>query len=86
MQNTSRLAEPQRCASSGNDLDFSEWETVDGLAKVSGGKLTATQIRWQLRFRDENGLDEAVVKVGKIIYIHVPTYMRIVFCRRGKRK
>jgi hypothetical protein len=59
--------------------DFSEWETVKGLSKLSKGKISETQIRWQLRFREENGLSEAVVKVGKIIYIHVPTYMRRVF-------
>lgn len=61
--------------------DFSEWETIRGLSKLSDGKLTETQIRWQLRFREQNGLDKAVVKVGKTIYIHVPTYMRVSFHR-----
>jgi hypothetical protein len=61
--------------------DFSDWETIRGLSKLSNGKLTETQIRWQLRFRDQNGLDKAVVKVGKTIYIHVPTYMRVSFHR-----
>lgn len=60
-------------------LDFSEWETIDGLVECSDGKLTKTQIRWQLRFRDQNGLDQATVKVGKRWFIHVPTYMRLVF-------
>ncbi|MGW8309745.1 MAG: hypothetical protein ACWGNB_01660 [Thiogranum sp.] len=58
-------------------------ETIPGLVKRSGGKLTENQIRWQLRFKEENGLSKAVVKVGKTIYIHVPTYMRISF---GTRK
>lgn len=64
--------------------DFSEWETISGLVDRSNGKLTETQIRWQLRFRDKNGLADAVVKVGKTLYVHVPTYMRVVFNpRRG---
>lgn len=64
--------------------DFSEWETVKGLVNLSKGKVTETQLRWQLRFREENGLSEAVVKIGKTIYIHVPTYMHRVFGpRRG---
>jgi len=64
--------------------DFSEWETINGLCNLSDGKISETQLRWQLRFREENGLAEAVVKVGKTIYIHVPTYMRRVFGpRRG---
>jgi hypothetical protein len=58
---------------------FSHWETIKGLSKLSNGKLSETQIRWQLRFRDQNGLDKAVVKIGKIIYIHVPSFMQIAF-------
>jgi hypothetical protein len=61
--------------------DFSEYETVEGLAEVSKGKITTSQIRWALRFREKNGLSEAVVKFGKTIYIHVPTFMRIAFHR-----
>jgi hypothetical protein len=72
------------CSKSQPVPDFSEWETIPGLSKRSGGKVTETQLRWQLRFREENGLSEAVAKVGKTIYIHVPTYMRLVFGpRRG---
>jgi len=63
--------------------DFSEWETIKGLEQLSDGKLTENQIRWQLRFKDENGLDKAVVKVGKLTYIHVPTYMAVTFGNRG---
>jgi hypothetical protein len=59
--------------------DFSDWETIPGLSELSNGKLSETQIRWQLRCRDKNGLDKAVVKIGKTIYIHVPTFMQIAF-------
>jgi len=62
--------------------DFSEWETIKGLCNLSDGKISETQIRWQLRFRKENGLADAVVKIGKTLYIHVPTYMQKVFTPR----
>lgn len=69
---------PHECSTAA-PLDFSEWETIKGLSARSDGKISETQLRWQLRFRKENGLSAAVVKVGKTIYIHVPTYMRLVF-------
>jgi len=62
--------------SQANIPDLSEFETPDSLVKISGGKISLAQIRWALRFRNENGLNEAVVKMGKRLYIHRPTFMR----------
>ncbi len=59
--------------------DFAEYETPESLVEASGGKLSMSQLRWALRFREDNGLDVAVVKFGKRIYIHRPTFMRLVF-------
>jgi len=60
-----------------NLADFSQWETIKSLVKLSDGKLTENQIRWALRFKKENGLDKAVTKFGHRIYVHVPTFMRV---------
>lgn len=56
---------------------FSEYETVDGLVKRSGAKITLYQLRYALRFKETNELDAAVTKFGKRLYVHVPTFMRI---------
>jgi len=60
-----------------NLADFSQWETIKSLVKLSDGKLTENQIRWALRFKEHNGLDRAATKFGHQIYIHVPTFMRV---------
>ena len=57
-----------------NDLD--ELFTVDGLIKEYPDKFTNSQIRWALRYREENGLSDAVVKFGKRIYLHRPSFIR----------
>ncbi len=33
------------------------------------------QLRWMLRFRDENGLDAHTMKIGREIYFHVPGFL-----------
>lgn len=66
-----------------DSCDLSEWETIDGLVSKHPDKFTKSQIQWKLRFREENGLDVAVRKFGRQIYIHVPSFIRIAFCQRG---
>jgi len=69
---------PQR-ASSNQPIhvsDFSEFETPEGLSAVSGGKISVSQLRWALRFREENGLNEAVIKFGRRLYIHKPSFFK----------
>ena len=34
------------------------------------------QLRWLLRFRDENGLAAHVMKIGRELYLHVPGFLR----------
>ena len=59
-----------------NITDLSELDTLDELTARYPDKFTKAQLQWQLRFREENGLDMAVVKFGRRLYIHRPTFMR----------
>lgn len=58
-------------------VDLSEYRTIKGLVEEHGDLFSEFQIRWALRNREENGLKEAVVKFGRNIYIHVPTFTQI---------
>ena len=62
--------------------DLSEFTTKEGLVKQYSDILNMSALDWQLRFREENGLDEAVIKFGRKILIHKPTFMRWLMSRR----
>lgn len=66
-----------------NIHDLSELDTVDELAARYPDKFTKSQLQWQLRFRDMNGLDAAVVRLGRRLYLHRPTFMKWLVSRRG---
>ena len=56
--------------------DLSEFDTVDELVERHPDKFTRNQLMWILRNREENGLSDAVVKLGKRIYVHRPRFTR----------
>ena len=53
--------------------NLDEFETIEELIKNNPDKFTKSQLRWALRFRETNGLDTAVIKLGRTLYIHKPT-------------
>lgn len=63
--------------------DLSEFATKKGLVNEYPDILDMSALEWQLRFREENGLDEAVIKFGRKILIHKPTFLRWLMSRRG---
>lgn len=63
--------------------DLAELDTLDELTARYPEKFTKSQLQWALRFRDQNGLDEAVVKLGRRLYLHRPTFMLWLMNRRG---
>lgn len=56
--------------------DLSEFKLIKGMVEQHKDKFTEHQIRWWLRDREENGLDECVVKIGKRLYVHQPSFLR----------
>lgn len=58
-----------------NIRDLSELDTIDELTARYPDKFTRSQLQWALRFREENGLESAVVKLGRRLYLHRPTFM-----------
>lgn len=53
-----------------------EFTTPQGLAEKHPTLFTVPQLRWALRFRDENGLAEHVTRFGRRLYIHEPGFVR----------
>jgi len=78
MQTTPNTIEPEI-----NIHDLSELDTIDELTARYPDKFSKSQLQWALRFRDENGLDAAVVKLGRRLYLHRPTFMTWLVSRRG---
>ena len=56
--------------------DLSEYDTIDEMVERHPDKFTKNQLLWILRNREENGLNDAVVKLGKRIYLHRPGFTR----------
>jgi hypothetical protein len=65
-----------------NIQDLSELDTLDELVARYPKKFSKPQLQWQLRFRDENGLSECVVKFGRRLYIHRPSFAKWLASRR----
>jgi hypothetical protein len=66
-----------------NISDLSELDTVEELAARYPDKFNVSQLRWALRFREHTGLNAAVVKFGRRLYIHRPTFVRWLASHRG---
>jgi hypothetical protein len=47
---------------------------IDALARAYPGVLTVQLLRWQLRYRETNGLGSAVVRIGKRLFISRSRY------------
>ena len=54
--------------------DLADYLTLQQLLREYPGMFTESQLRWALRFRQENGLAEHVVLFGRRLYIHVPGF------------
>ena len=57
-----------------NATYLDDWSTVEGLVDRYSDKFTEPQLRWALRYRDENGLAEHVTRMGRRLYIHIPGF------------
>ena len=62
--------------------DLSEFATKEGLVKEYPDLINMSSLEWILRFREENGFDEAVRKLGRKLVIHKPTFVRVLMSRR----
>jgi hypothetical protein len=64
----------QRNPEHGEAISLEDLYTVQDLAAAYPKILTEAALRWQLRFRDTNGLERACVRVGKKLLVHRPRY------------
>lgn len=54
--------------------DLHEFRTINKLVEEHPSIISEYALRWALRFRHDNGLDEHVTKLGKQLLIHVPGF------------
>lgn len=54
--------------------DFRQLRTVKQLATESGGAFTEGSLRWAIFNEKSNGLDRAVVRLGRRVLIDVPKF------------
>jgi hypothetical protein len=57
--------------------------TLDQLVEAYPRVLTLTALRWQLRYRDQNGLAPAVLKIRKKILISKSRYEQWLATQAG---
>ena len=57
-----------------NEIQLDDLFTVDQLAARYPDILTVSALRWQLRFREENGLEKACIRIGKKLLISQSRY------------
>ena len=57
-------------------IDLADYATPEALAEQYPELFTLPQLRWALRFREDNGLAEYVTRMGRRLYIRVPGFTR----------
>lgn len=64
---------------------MADYARLEDFAAATGGKITATQLRWLARSRDRNGLTEtgAIVCVCRKLYVHAGRFADWFAAQRG---
>lgn len=65
-------------------IDIGDLRTIEGLANENPEVLNVQLLQWQLRHRTQNGLNSAVVKVGKRVLISKTRYQQWLSSQAGK--
>jgi len=65
-------------------IDITDLRTIEGLVSENPEVLNVSLLQWQLRHRDQNGLNNAVVKVGKRVLISKTRYQQWLSAQAGK--
>jgi hypothetical protein len=74
------MTEPAR------NLDSIELESLIPVQQIADrypAIFSRTTVAWLMRSRDENGLAQAVVRIGRKDFIHKPTFERWLARRAG---
>jgi hypothetical protein len=65
------MNQPTKLNKTPTELD--NWLTVNQTV-MRYPQFTKNQLKWQLRDRASNGMDNCVKKLGKRLYIHIPKF------------
>lgn len=65
-------------------LPLDDFYTIEDFAAAYPKTAALHTLRWQLRFRKENGLDQCVVRVGKKLLISKSRYANWLQSRMGR--
>jgi hypothetical protein len=57
--------------------------TIEGMIEQYPGLFSETQLRWALRTRKDNGLNQHVFKLGKMLYLSKSGFAEWLQSRRG---
>lgn len=64
-------------------MSLDDLHTIEQMVEAHPQILTVPALRWQLRFRESNGLAPACVRVGKKLLICRPRYEAWLATRAG---
>lgn len=54
--------------------DLRELRTIEKLVEEYPDLISENALRWAMRFRHDNGLDQHVTRLGKHLLIHIPGF------------
>jgi hypothetical protein len=52
------------------------WVTIEGLIEFTNNQISENQIRWVLRSKNHNGLDEHVTTLGRKTYLNKEGFLK----------
>ena len=52
------------------------WVTIEGFIDFTNHQISENQIRWCLRSKNHNGLDEHVTTLGRKIYLNTQGFLK----------
>ena len=58
-----------------NQLTF-DWVTIEGFIDFTNNQISENQIRWCLRSKNHNGLDEHVTTLGRKTYLNKQGFLK----------
>ena len=67
------------------NYDLNEFKTIDCFLEAYP-QFTKSQIRWWLYERERNGFESVVSKVGRRIYLHVPSFYTWFKSQKGENR
>ncbi|MFV8817149.1 hypothetical protein [Haliea sp. E17] len=77
------MTHPQTPAHTDAAEELREYVASSDLPRLFPRQFSTAQIQWVMRQRHVNGLEHAVIRLGKKLYVHLPSFRDWVVAQRN---